>query len=136
MEQVNDAQTTSKTKLLLGKLKQGISEVKSSEQFKAYLKAMSLFHSYSFANCILIAIQCPNATNVAGYRTWQKLGRQVKRGETGIAIFAPMRVKQKEDDNEEVDYITLFRVVYVFDIGQTVILGTSYLIGCKRLILL
>jgi antirestriction protein ArdC len=120
MESLNDAQTKSKTMSLLEKLKQGISEVKSSEQFKAYLKAMSLFHSYSFANCLLIAMQKPDASNVAGYRTWQKLKRQVKKGEKGISIFAPMKMKQKnEEAKDEVDYITFFRVVHVFDVSQT-----------------
>ena len=110
----------SRTKELLDKLKEGIQAVKSSEEFKAYLNALSLFHAYSFNNCMLIAIQRPNATHVAGFRTWQKMNRFVCKGEKGIAIFAPMRVKRKDEKIEgEEDYITLFRVVHVFDVSQT-----------------
>jgi antirestriction protein ArdC len=116
----NSSNNQSKTRELLQKLKHGIQEVKSSDDFKRYLKAMSLFHHYSWCNCLLIAMQCPKATNVAGYQTWKKLGRQVKKGEKGISIFAPMRVKQQTNESEdEIDYVTLFRVVYVFDISQT-----------------
>ncbi len=55
-----------------------------------YLGAMAKFHTYSFGNVVLIARQKPSATNVAGVRTWNSLGRFVRRGEKGILILAPM----------------------------------------------
>lgn len=121
MEESNgNGNAKSKTKELLDKLKEGIQQVKSSEEFKAYLNALSLFHQYSFNNCMLIAMQRPDATHVAGFRTWQKMNRFVCKGEKGIAIFAPMCVKRKDEKVEgEEDYITLFRVVHVFDVSQT-----------------
>ncbi len=110
-----------KTKELIEKLKQGINEVKSSKEFKRVLKAMSMFHRYSWCNCLLIAMQMPSATRVAGYKTWQKLGRQVRHGEKGIAIFAPMRLRRKDEELEEDEdeYFLIFRVVHVFDVSQT-----------------
>jgi antirestriction protein ArdC len=69
---------------------------------------------------MLIAMQRPDATRVAGYRAWQRLGRQVRRGEKGIAILAPMTYKQKDSDGDETDEVhTFFRVVHVFDVSQT-----------------
>src|SRR5579863_2714051 len=61
-----------------------------SETLTAYLKAMSLFSKYSWNNLFLIARQRPDARRVAGYQTWRKLGRFVRKGEKGIAIIAPM----------------------------------------------
>ena len=61
-----------------------------SEVLTAYLGAMAKFHSYSFGTVMVIARQKPDATNVAGLRTWNSLGRFVKRGEKGIFILAPM----------------------------------------------
>ncbi|MBN1489920.1 MAG: DUF1738 domain-containing protein [Phycisphaerae bacterium] len=96
-----------------------------SEQMKAYLSAMGRFHRYSWGNVLLIAMQRPDATRVAGYQTWRKLGRQVKRGERGLAILAPIlqRVRscsEKEDDPDRVfESIAGFKAAYVFDISQT-----------------
>ena len=71
-----------------------------SEVLTQYLGTMARFHTYSFGNVMLIARQKPDATNVAGIRTWNSLGRFVKRGEKGILILAPMvgyrRSRQKE----------------------------------------
>jgi hypothetical protein len=61
-----------------------------SDVLTRYLAAMARFHTYSFGNVMLIARQKPEATNVAGLRTWNSLGRFVKRGEKGILILAPM----------------------------------------------
>src|ERR1039458_2280746 len=94
-----------------------------------YLGAMAKFRNYSFGNIMLIARQKPDATNVAGYRTWTSLGRFVRRGEKGIFILAPMvgNKRKNETDNAEQNadaketQRTLygFRGVYVFDIAQT-----------------
>lgn len=102
---------------------------------KNYLNYMAKFWDYSFANMTLIAMQFPNATRVAGIKTWNKLGRRVKKGEKGIAIlvpvFAPKEAKveeEVEDAEEETDdepeatkreAAIRFRAGYVFDISQT-----------------
>ena len=70
-----------------------------SEVLTQYLGAMARFHTYSFGNVMLIARQKPDASNVAGIRTWNSLGRFVKRGEKGILILAPM-VGKKRTQNE------------------------------------
>jgi len=96
-----------------------------SEQLKAYLSTLGRFHRYSVGNVLLIAMQRPGATHVAGFRTWQKLGRQVKEGEKGIRIFAPIvwRVKKAErqegSDGEDIEELVRFRSVCVFDVAQT-----------------
>ena len=91
---------------------------------KAYLEVMRRFHRYSPANLVLIAIQRPDATLLKGYRGWQELGRQVRKGEKGIRIWAPIRRRETREDpltGEEVEVETLagFRLVTVFDIAQT-----------------
>jgi hypothetical protein len=89
-----------------------------------YLGAMAKFRNYSFGNIMLIARQKPDATHVAGYRTWTSLGRFVRRGEKGIFILAPMvGNKRNKDDNAEQNADAKgtqrtrygFRGVYVFD---------------------
>jgi len=96
----------------------------NSEQLDAYIQAMSRFHRYSFNNIMLIVSQRPEASQVAGFHTWRKLERTVKRGEKGIAIFAPMKFKPNQeqglqDDPDKQTPRLFFRVVYVFDISQT-----------------
>ena len=81
---------------------------------------MSKFTSYSFNNCMLIAMQKPDASLVAGYGKWKALGRQVSKGEKGIMILAPMTYKRKSDDpDEEEETAIAFKAAYVFDISQT-----------------
>jgi len=98
-----------------------------SDVLTQYLNAMARFHNYSFGNIMLIARQKPQATNVAGIRTWNSLGRFVKRGEKGILILAPMIARKKtdtapeptEDAKENTAQLFGFRAVYVFDVSQT-----------------
>lgn len=103
-----------------------------SEGLKNYLKFLSGFHSYSFRNIMLIFMQNPDATLVAGYKAWQKIGRQVRKGETGLRILAPMVRKRKTDETEQSKAksgersddktktgITGFRMASVFDVSQT-----------------
>ena len=101
-----------------------------SDVLMQYLNAMARFHTYSFGNIMLIARQKPDATNVAGLRTWNSLGRFVKRGEKGIFILAPMVGRRSTKDvatDEPSQEATTegqrtlygFRVVYIFDITQT-----------------
>ena len=102
-------------------------EAGHSETLTAYLNAMANFHTYSFGNVLLIARQQPQATHVAGIRTWNELGRRVKRGEKGIAILAPMIGKRRKKENaqatteEDANTATLlgFRRVFVWDESQT-----------------
>jgi len=74
---------------VLQKLKDGVARIHESAIFREFLLTMSKFHHYSIGNQILIMLQKPNATRVAGIKTWNELGRYVKRGEKGIAILAP-----------------------------------------------
>lgn len=102
-------------------LRNGIKTLADSEQFKRYLSVRSAFHKYSARNSLMILLQRPDATNVAGFNKWLELGRWVKKGEKGIAIFAPMMYAKKDPDTGEKTGDTLrgFRVVHVFDVKQT-----------------
>lgn len=118
-------------KTLTDQLEQGVSDIFQSGQYAAYLTAMSKFHHYSFGNTMLIFMQCPNATHVAGYHDWRRnFGRQVKRGERGITILAPCPYRRREEveetapDGSTATTIQLvqrvgFRTVTVFDVSQT-----------------
>jgi hypothetical protein len=104
-------------------------EAGKSETLTAYLNAMARFHSYSFGNILQIARQRPTATRVAGIRTWNEMGRFVKKGEKGIQILAPMTgYRRRKSDNSEAEQeretkpqpvLIGFRAVYVFDLAQT-----------------
>src|SRR5215475_14380499 len=72
-----------------------------SEALTTYLKTMGLFSKYSLNNLFLIARQRPDARRVAGYQTWQKLGRYVRKGEKGIAIIAPLVRRKPETKSLE-----------------------------------
>lgn len=85
---------TERVKILTDKLEQGVKDLFESSRYAAYLSAMSKFHSYSANNVLLILLQCPSASRVAGYSTWKKdFGRAVKRGEKGIQVLAPCPYK-------------------------------------------
>jgi antirestriction protein ArdC len=94
-----------------------------SETLTQYLAAIGRFHRYSLRNVMLIASQKPVATHVAGFHTWHKLGRFVKKGEKGILILAPIvrRKNESTEQNEPDESSTAvgFRAAYVFDISQT-----------------
>lgn len=121
-----------KTKEAVAYLAQAL-ELGQSDVLTQYLFAMAKFHTYSFGNILLIAKQKPTATNVAGLRTWNTLGRFVKRGEKGIMILAPMVGRKPQfdaiateiasdnaaDERKTVQQLYGFRAVYVFDISQT-----------------
>jgi hypothetical protein len=120
LEEVN-TRTKEAVDFLVAALESGHSEV-----LTAYLGAMAKFRNYSFGNIMLIARQKPDATHVAGYRTWTSLGRFVRRGEKGIFILAPMigrrSTKDVAPDERSQDATTEgqrtlygFRAVYVFD---------------------
>ncbi|MDR0488796.1 MAG: ssDNA-binding domain-containing protein [Propionibacteriaceae bacterium] len=71
-----------------------VSRLTSEQAWKDYLKIAARFHHYSFNNQMLIMVQNPEARHVAGYRRWQHMGRQVRKGETGIAILAPVTKRE------------------------------------------
>ncbi len=111
------------------------------ESLTKYLRSLALFHQYSYGNALLIALQKPDATLVAGFRKWKKMGRHVRKGEKGMAILVPIfpgstrKQKQREvvvvehdqpiklteldDEVSHFDRPVTFRVGHVFDISQT-----------------
>lgn len=104
-------------------LTESVGALTSSDAWTAWLDTAAKFHTYSFNNQMLIYIQKPDATKVNSYKRWQELGRQVRKGEKGLGIFAPMtrRVTKEEADGSETERRALigFRIVSVFDISQT-----------------
>lgn len=94
-------------------------EAGQSEELTKHLATMARFHRYSFRNVLLIVTQCPNATRVAGFQTWKQLGRWVRKGETGLAVIAPVVVKPDAEKDSSEEPIIRFKVAHVFDISQT-----------------
>ncbi|MDE0803323.1 MAG: ArdC-like ssDNA-binding domain-containing protein [Acidimicrobiales bacterium] len=118
--QTETTTTTDKTDELLDQLHAGIEALTTTEAWTAWLDVARHLPSYSFNNLILLWSQNPNATHVAGYRAWKNLGRQVRRGETGLRILAPCTYKDTDEDTgEDRQVIRGFRSVAVFDISQT-----------------
>lgn len=110
-----------------------VAALASSSQWQAMLTVAARFHTYSPTNVLLISAQRPEATRVAGYRAWAQLGRQVRKGEHGIAILAPV-LRRKDSGAVELAadpasglsgaegsarVLTGFRAVHVFDLAQT-----------------
>lgn len=105
---------------LVQKLTDGIAKLTTTDEWQRFLDYQSRFHSYSFGNVLLIAAQYPTASQVAGYRAWQRMNRFVRKGEKAIFILAPMVYKRTEAeaaDDERV--IRGWKYVPVFDISQT-----------------
>ena len=129
-----------KLKEITDRLEQGITELFDSERYKEYLKVMSKFHNYSFRNTVLIAMQKPDASLVAGFSAWKNnFERNVMKGQKGIKIIAPSPYKIKQEmqkidphtqkpiigkdgkpvtEEKEVT-IPAYKVVSVFDVSQT-----------------
>jgi len=137
---LNAEKPVDKLKEITERLEQGIAGIFESEQYADYLKTLSKFHNYSLNNTILIAMQKPDASYIAGYSAWKSnFERQVKKGEKGIKILAPSPFKiKKEMDKIDPDTqkpvigadgkpvteekeitIPAFKVVSVFDVSQT-----------------
>ncbi|HZD24159.1 MAG TPA: ArdC family protein [Acidimicrobiia bacterium] len=104
---------------LHGQLQESLHALVTSEDWQQALAVAARFHDYSFANTQLIWAQAAGRgftpSRVAGYRTWQKLGRQVRRGEKGIQILAPITRTLEMEDGEAERRVIGFRVVHVFD---------------------
>jgi len=95
-------------------------EAGQSDQLRAYLAAIGRFHRYSLGNSLLIWSQRPTATRVAGFHTWRRIGRHVRKGEHGIRILAPIvRQVATEDEEDSEAKVVAFRPAYVFDLTQT-----------------
>ena len=93
-------------KEITDRLEQGVQDLFTSERYTEYLQTMGKFHRYSFNNTLLIAMQRPDATLIAGYQAWQKkFNRHVMRGEKGIQIISPAPIKEKEEV-EKIDPVT------------------------------
>lgn len=111
---------TEKLTELEQKLKQGVSEFFTSDRYAQLLLIMNKFHSYSFNNCLLIALQCPHASYVTGYSNWKtSFNRIVRKGEKAIRIIAPCPYKSKDKDTGEEKEQLYFRTASVFDVSQT-----------------
>ena len=128
-----------KIKELTKKLEEGIKEVFTSGRYREYLSTMQKFHSYSYNNSMLILLQKPEASYVAGYKTWETMERHVRKGEKGITIFAPCPYKAKKavevydsktgqvkrdihgkpvTEEKEITYAS-FKAISIFDYSQT-----------------
>lgn len=116
---------TNQLQLAFNMIEVGVERVKNSDQFKRYLKVMSMFHDYSYCNSLLIYSQCPNASYIAGFKAWKtQFRRYVKKREIGIRIIAPFKVKvnkghDSDDTEENEEYILRYKSVPVFDVSQT-----------------
>ncbi len=126
---INGKKPSTKQEMIAANIKLLIEQLEAghSEALTNYLTAMSRFHNYSFGNVLEIARQMPAATKVAGFWTWKNLGRNVKAGQKGIRILAPIvGVRRKKDSEAQKDItkqnervLVGFRNAYVFDISQT-----------------
>ena len=129
-----------KLKEITDRLEQGITELFESERYREYLRVMSKFHNYSINNTLLIAMQKPDASLVAGFSAWKNnFGRNVMKGQKGIKIIAPSPYKVKQEmkkidphtqqpiigkdgkpvTEEKEITIPAYKVVSVFDVSQT-----------------
>ncbi|MGH3004236.1 MAG: ArdC family protein [Gaiellaceae bacterium] len=111
----------------LEQLQQATNALLTSDGWQQWLRTRSRFHRYSLNNTLLIALQCPHATHVAGFRRWLELGRCVRKGEKAIRILAPVRYRRRDtehvegdnDDNPNHEELVGFRLAAVFDVAQT-----------------
>lgn len=101
---------------LVDLVEKGTREIVESGRWQEYLDTAARFHRYSPCNCILILLQKPDATQMAGYNAWKKMGHYVMKGQHGISIWAPGYKKDKDDPEKGVTY---FFPVTVFDVSQT-----------------
>jgi len=126
--QLSDQERAERRRQDRERLQQAAQELLSSEGWARWVRARAMFHSYSAGNCMLLAAQCHHRgivpTRIAGFRTWLKLGRVVRKGETALRVLAPVPIKQRDDQTgEETERRRiLFRTAFVFDVSQTDVL--------------
>jgi antirestriction protein ArdC len=117
--------TSTRKDEVLNDLVEGIRRLTTSERWQEWLKVQARFHRYSFNNTLLIQLQCHEATRVAGFQAWRKLGRNVRKGEKAIWILAPVTRKLSDDadsasgDKPKERAVVAFKGAAVFDIAQT-----------------
>src|SRR5437588_2059385 len=104
---------------ILQRFEAAVTAIQDSESFRRWLDISARFYTYSLGNQLLIAMARPDATYVAGFHSWLKLGRHVKKGEKGIAIMVPHVRKVEADDGTEEKRIASFGTGFVFDLSQT-----------------
>jgi hypothetical protein len=102
---------------LVEQLSRGVEQLGDEGKWEEFLCAQARFHRYSFANTMLILQQCPDATTVAGFNAWRRMGRSVRKGERAIWIVAPVVGRRSNTDAEQ--EVAGFRRVAVFDLAQT-----------------
>lgn len=119
MKKNTDTNKEPKIKELMNALHEGVQSVTTSERWKEVLLFQSKFHNYSFNNTFLIYSQCPQATYVAGFTAWKKLGRYVVKGATGIKIMAPHEYFVTDEETGEEKKKIGFHQTSVFDVSQT-----------------
>lgn len=123
---------------LSNKLKEGITDYLNGDKYKELLNNMAKFHNYSFSNSVLIGLQLPEATQVGSAAMWNKFNRLINKGEHGLQIFVPMKLKKEEElkkldkngdvvldkngkeiiEKKEIESLH-FKIGYVFDVSQT-----------------
>jgi hypothetical protein len=114
------AEQDPKTQAVLEMLAQGVEATRSEPGFKAYLNLLANLYDYSPQNCLLIAMQKPDATMVNSFKRWKELGRHVMKGEKGLKIFYPYkRTIEDKDTGETRTFVTGFGIGNVFDHSQT-----------------
>ncbi len=126
--QLSEAEREERRRQDRERLEQATAELLTSEGWRRWLKTRSTLHGYSANNTLLIAHQAYQRgiepTYVAGFKAWLRLGRAVRKGERGLAIYAPMSVKKRDEHGEETgERRTLFRISHVFDVSQTEVLA-------------
>lgn len=137
--ELKSEKNSDRLKEVTDRLEQGVTELFESARYKEYLRVMARFHNYSFNNTLLIAMQCPGATRLAGFQTWKKFGRHVKKGEKGIKVIAPAPYKTtitvgkadphtmqpilgadgKPVKEEKEVVVPRYKVVSTYDVSQT-----------------
>lgn len=117
--QTNAQQLQEKIKGFLNELARETDLARKSETMQNYLNFVAKFHQYSANNIWLILMTKPDATHVAGFQTWKRMNRWVRKGEKGIPIFAPLVHKEDPDNDLSPKILNGFRIVYVFDVSQT-----------------
>ena len=106
------------------RLQRAAEELLTSEGWRRWVRVRATFHSYSAGNCMLLALQCHQRgiepEHVAGFRTWLKLGRCVRKGEAALRILAPVTVRRREEQDEQTDKPRVFfKTAFVFELSQT-----------------
>lgn len=116
-----------KVEAMRAELETAVGRLAGDDEWQRYLEVMGRFHQYSFGNQLLISIQRPDATRLAGFKTWKAVGRSVRKGERSISILAPRVVNAKSEDGQQktdeegrpIRTVVGFTSAAIFDVSQT-----------------